>query len=66
MGEMKILPSPIRPVWAAFLDRFDGLFDQRVFNDQINFYLGQEINDIFRAPIEFGVTLFGVRIPWPQ
>src|SRR6186713_1496993 len=38
-------------------DRVDRLLDQVVADYDLDFHLGQEIDDVFRAAIEFGVAL---------
>ena len=57
MLETKILPSPMRPVWAA--RRIASIaFSTRSSRDHdLDFDLGQEVHDVLRAAIEFGVTL---------
>ena len=55
-SKTKILPSPILPVLAAF-DRFDHLIQQLGFYRRLDFHLGQKIDYIFGAAIQFGVAL---------
>ena len=38
-------------------DRLDRPLDHRVLDDDLDLHLRQEVDDIFRAPIEFGVAL---------
>src|SRR5215475_10238556 len=38
-------------------DRLDGLLDHFTLNDQLELHLGQEVDDVFGAAIELGVTL---------
>src|ERR1700710_1096856 len=38
-------------------DRVDGFLDQVVPDHDLDFDLGQKVDDIFRAPVKFGVTL---------
>src|SRR5215471_4819789 len=38
-------------------DRLDGLFDQLVRDHDLDLHLGQEIDDVFGAAIELGVSL---------
>src|SRR5882724_7916730 len=38
-------------------DRIDGFLDQFVRNHDFDFYLGQEVHDIFRTAIQFSVAL---------
>src|SRR4051812_42829536 len=38
-------------------DRVDGLLDQIVGDHDLDFHLGQKVDDIFRAPVKFGVSL---------
>ena len=53
----KILPSPMRPVRAAFWIASIGGFQPVFVDDDFDFHLGQEIHDIFGAAIEFGMAL---------
>ena len=57
MLETKILPSPMRPVWAARRIASIGLLDQVVADHDLDFHLGQEVHDVFGAAIEFGMAL---------
>ena len=57
MLETKILPSPMRPVWAALRIASIGLLDQVVGDHDLDLHLGQEVHDVFGAAIEFGVAL---------
>ena len=57
MLDTKILPSPMRPVWADAADRLDGLLDHLVLDDQLDLHLGQEVDDVFGAAIELGMAL---------
>src|SRR5438477_1553440 len=41
----------------GLLDRLDGALDHRFLHDHLDFDLGQEIDDVFGAAIEFGVAL---------
>src|SRR5438874_7162373 len=41
----------------GLLDRLDGTLDHRFLHDHLDFDLGQEIDDVFGAAIEFGVAL---------
>src|SRR4029077_20285818 len=38
-------------------DRVDGPLDQFIGNHDLDFYLWQEIDDVFSAPVEFGMSL---------
>jgi hypothetical protein len=53
-----ILPSPMRPVCAAFCDRFDHALGERIVHDDLQLHLGQEIDDIFGTAIEFGMPFW--------
>ncbi len=56
MLETKILPSPMRPVWAA--RRIASIAFSTSSSPITNsFHLGQEVDDVFRTAIEFGVSL---------
>jgi len=57
MLETKILPSPIRPGLCGAADRIDRPLDQFVADHDLDFDLGQKVDDVFRAAIEFGVSL---------
>ena len=57
MLETKILPSPMRPVWAALRIASIGAFDGFVAEHDLDLHLGQEIDDIFGAAIELGMAL---------
>jgi hypothetical protein len=61
MLDTKILPSPMRPVWAAF--RIASIADSTVSsaNDDLDFHLGQKVDDIFCATIEFGMALLAAK-----
>src|SRR5437879_9011830 len=45
------------PGLGGAADRVDGLFDQLVRNHDLDFHFGQEVDDVFRTAIEFGVSL---------
>src|SRR4051812_2970796 len=45
------------PGLGGAADRIDRLFDQLVRNHDLDFHLGQEVDDVFRTAIEFGVSL---------
>ena len=55
--EMKILPSPMRPVRAAFMIASTARSTTRVLADHLDLHLGQEIHHIFGAAIELGMAL---------
>ena len=57
MLETKILPSPMRPVWAAL--RIASIAPSTAFvaEHDLDLHLGQEVDDIFGAAIELGVAL---------
>ena len=57
MLETKILPSPMRPVWAARLIASIAFSTSSSDNHDLDFDLGQEVDDVFRPAIEFGVPL---------
>ncbi len=57
MVEMKILPSPMRPVRAAVWMASTALVDEFIGNDDLDFHLGQEIDHIFGAAIKLRVAL---------
>ena len=57
MVETKILPSPMRPVWADLRMASNGTFDQSVGEDDLELHLGQEIDHVFGAAIELGMAL---------
>ncbi len=42
---------------GGLLDRLDGALDHRVFHDDLDLHLGQEIDDVFGAAIELGMAL---------
>src|SRR5262249_35157072 len=42
---------------GGLLDGFDGPLDHRVFHDDLDLHLRQEIDDVFRAAVQFGVAL---------
>jgi hypothetical protein len=56
MFETKILPSPMRPVWAA-RGSPRRPFDHVVGEHDLDLHLGQEVDDVFGAAIEFGMAL---------
>ncbi len=51
------MPSPMRPVRAAFWIASTAGFQALVGDDDLDFHLGQEIHDIFGAAVKFGVAL---------
>ena len=55
MLDTKILPSPIRAGLSGAADGIDRLIDQLVADHDFDFYLRQEVDDIFRTPIKLGV-----------
>ena len=57
MLETKILPSPMRPVCAAL--RIASMAPSTAFvaEHDLDLHLGQKIDDIFGAAIEFGMAL---------
>ena len=57
MLETKILPSPMRPVWAALRIASMAAFDRIVAEHDLDLHLGQEVDDVFGAAIEFGMAL---------
>ena len=57
MLETKILPSPMRPVWAARRIASIAFSTRSSPNHDLDFHLGQEVDDVFRTAIEFGVSL---------
>src|SRR6201999_4453620 len=38
-------------------DRVDGALDELVGNDDLDLHLGQEVDDVFRAPVQLGMAL---------
>src|SRR5690349_14929713 len=42
---------------GGFLDRLDGLLEQRVLDRRLDLHLGQEIDHVFGSAIELGVAL---------
>ena len=44
------------PGSGSVLDRFDRFFSEIIAEHDLDFHLGQKINDVFRAAIEFGVA----------
>ena len=57
MLETKILPSPMRPVWAALRIASMAPSTGVVAEHHLDLHLGQEVDDIFGAAIELGVAL---------
>ena len=57
MLETKILPSPMRPVCAAFWMASIGAFDGVVAEHDLDLHLGQKVDDILGAAIKFGMAL---------
>ena len=55
--ETKILPSPMRPVCAAFWMASTALSEHLVGEHDLDLHLGQEIHDVFGAAVEFGMAL---------
>ena len=55
--DTKILPSPMRPVWAARRIASIALSTRSSRDHDLDFDLGQEVHDVFRAAIEFGMAL---------
>ena len=55
--DTKILPSPMRPVWAAL--RIASTAGRKVLvgDDDLDLHLGQKVDDIFGAAIELGMPL---------
>jgi hypothetical protein len=45
------------PGLGGAADRVDGFLDQVVANHDLDFHLGQEVDDVFRTAIKFGVSL---------
>ena len=56
-GSTKILPSPIRPVLAAFAIASTTLSDELVRDDDLDLHLRQEVDDVLGAAVELGVAL---------
>ena len=56
-SKTKILPSPILPVLADFLDGLDDLVQQVVFDGDLDLDLGQEIDHVLGASVQLGVAL---------
>ena len=56
ISETNIFPSPILPVCADFVMAREGGFELRVGHDDLDLQLGQEVDDVFGAAIEFGVA----------
>ena len=57
MLETKILPSPMRPVWAALRIASMAASTVVVAEHDLDLHLGQEVDDVFGAAIELGVAL---------
>ena len=55
--ETKILPSPILPVCAGLRNGLNSLVKHVIRDSYVDFDLGQEIHNIFRATIKLGVAL---------
>src|SRR6185295_18981287 len=45
------------PGAGGILDRLDGVVDHRVLDHHFDFHLGQEVDHIFGAAVEFGMAL---------
>ena len=56
MLDTKILPSPMRPVWAARRIASMAFSTSSSRDHDLDLHLGQEVHDVFRAAIEFGVA----------
>src|SRR5580692_961125 len=41
----------------GLLDRLDRALDHRIFHDDFDFHLGQEVDDVFGAAIKLGMAL---------
>ena len=67
-GRMLMLTEVSAPVADApgvrrAADRLDSLLDHLVLDDQFDLHLGQEVDDIFSAPVELGVALLPPEAP---
>ena len=56
-SETKILPSPILSVLAAATMASTAPVDLIVRQHDLDLHLGQEVDDVFRAAVQFGVPL---------
>src|ERR1700691_1684041 len=45
------------PGMRRLLDRLDRALDHRIFHDDFDLYLGQEVDDVLGAAIELGMAL---------
>jgi hypothetical protein len=59
--DTKILPSPMRPVWAALRMASIAAFDHVVGDHDLDLHLGQEVDDVFGAAIQFGMALLAAK-----
>ena len=66
IGRTKILPSPILPVLAESGDRFNRLFDDAVDDHDFEFDLGQEVDRVFAAAVDFGMALLTTEALHPR
>ena len=57
MVDTKILPSPMRPVCAALRMASTARGELFVGDDHLDLDLGQEVHDVLRAAVEFGLAL---------
>ena len=55
--EMKILPSPMRPVLAAFWMASTRLVEHLVGEHDLDLHLGQKVHDVLGAAIQLRMTL---------
>ena len=60
LAVLVLRPAPARadcaPGLSGASDRIDRFFDHIVADDDFDFHLRQKIDDIFSAPVEFGVA----------
>jgi len=56
--QTKILPSPMRPVWAACWMASTGALDHRIFHDHFDLHLGRKSTTYSAATIELGVPFW--------
>ena len=58
------LPVADPPGLGIAPDRLDRFFNHVVTKHNLDFHLGEKIDDIFGAAVEFGVSLLRAQTPW--